>query len=437
MPKKSATKSTVPGDIPSNTASNTLGKTTYDATFDLVVAGAGMVGATAACLFAKQGLRVGLLDSKPIADWQAETICSPGYSRVSAINIAAMNIFKALGVWQAMLDKRVSRYRAMRVWEEGDEAGSGGAISFDAQDLGQPQLGFIIENDVIVSALIEKLRQNYNVSIMEGTSLVQRQIHEDKLVLLTADNKSLECGLLVGADGAQSKVRQLCDIDTASFDYQQDAIVTNVTTEKSHQNTAWQRFLPTGPVAMLPLQDGRCSLVWSCDRDYADSLMALSDERFCTALCGCFEQYLGGVLKCDALFRFPLRQYHAAHYIAKYTALAGDAAHITHPLAGLGANIGFMDVAALAEVVNTARNKGQNFSNHSVLRRYERWRKGENALVLGMMKGFKTVFGQAPQPIKTARHLGLNLADRIPPLKAQFAKYALGLSGDLPEICKG
>ncbi len=411
--------------------------TTCDATFDLVVAGAGMVGATAACLFAKQGLRVGLLDSKPVADGQADTIHPRGDSRVSAVNIASMNIFQALEVWQTMLDKRVSRYHAMHVWEQGSDA----AISFDAQALGQPQLGFIIENSVIVSALIEKLRQNYNVSIMENTSLSQRQIHKDKLVLVTEDNKSLECGLLVGADGAQSKVRELCDIDTASFDYEQDAIVTRVTTEKGHRKTAWQSFLPTGPVAMLPLQDGRCSIVWSCDRaggmDCADRLMDLSDDAFCKVLSGYFDQHLGPVLECDERFRFPLRQYHAAHYISKYTALVGDAAHITHPLAGLGANIGFMDVAALAEVVEAARTNGRNIANHSVLRRYERWRKGENALVLGMMKGFKTVFGQSQEPIKTARRLGLNLADRIPPLKAQFAKYAMGLSGDLPEICKG
>lgn len=421
MPKKFTAKST------------SSGNTTCDAAFDLVIVGAGLVGATAACLFAKQGLRVGLLDSKPIADGQADKQTGKTDSRVSAINIASMNIFQALDVWQAMLDKRVSRYRAMQVWEDGSDA----AISFDAQLFGKPQLGFIIENSVMVSALIEKLRQNYNVSIMQGTTLSQRQVHKDKLVLVTEDNKSLECGLLIGADGAQSKVRELCDIDTASFDYGQDAIVTRVTTEKRHQQTAWQSFLPTGPVAMLPLQDGRCSIVWSCDRDHANHLMDLPDDAFCTALSGYFEQQLGRVLDCDERFRFPLRQYHAAHYISKCTALVGDAAHITHPLAGLGANIGFMDVAALAEVIDIARAKGQNIANHSVLRRYERWRKGENALVLSMMKGFKTVFGQTHEPVKTARQLGLNLVDQVPPLKAQFAKYAMGLSGDLPKICKG
>ncbi len=403
----------------------------FDTTFDVLVIGAGMVGTTAACLFAQQGLRVGLLDRQPITDWQ-DTMCSPHDSRVSAINIASMKLFRQLGVWQAMLDKRVSRYHKMQVWEADSEA----VISFDAQTLCQPQLGFIIENKVIISTLIEKLRQNNRVSIMPNTVLSQKQIHKDKLVLMTEDGKSLECALLVGADGIHSKVREVCDIDTTAFDYQQDAIVTRVTTDKNHQKTAWQSFVASGTIAMLPLQDGRCSIVWSCNQDDADHLMALSDDAFCAALSGYFEQHLGATLDCDKRLRFPLHQYHATHYISKYTALAGDAAHITHPLAGLGANIGFMDVAALAQVVATARAKGQNIANHSVLRRYERWRKGENALVLGMMKTFKTVFQQPQQSIKTARHLGINLADQIPPLKTQLAKYAMGLSGDLPEICK-
>jgi len=400
----------------------------FDTSFDVVVSGAGMVGATAACLFAKQGLKVGLLDSNVVADWQPDVT----YPRVSAVNLASVNILKWLEVWQSIVDKRISPFRAMHVWENHSDA----EIHFDAPSLGQPNLGYIIENNAITSSLVEKLRQNYNVRIMDGSALSERRIHKDKLVLVTDKNESLECSLLIGADGARSKVRELCEIDADPFDYGQDAIVTSVSLEKSHQSTAWQSFLPTGPVAMLPLQDGQCSIVWSCDRDYADELMESSDETFCEALSDVFRIHLGEVLDCGNRFRFPLRQHHAAHYISKYTALVGDAAHITHPLAGLGANIGFMDVAALAEVVDVARNRNLNISNHSVLRRYERWRKGENALVLGMMKGFKTVFGQSRDPVRAARQFGFNLTNQIPPLKSIFAKYAMGLSGDLPAICQ-
>ena len=405
--------------------------TKSDAIFDVIVIGAGMIGSTAACLFAKQGLRVGLLDGQSISDWQAD-LYPQGYPRVSAINIASMTLFQQLGVWQSMCDKYVSPYRTMHVWEDGSNA----AISFDAQTVCQPQLGFIIENKVITSTLIEKLRHNYAVSIMENTVLLSRQINRDKVVLTTEDGKSLECALLVGADGIHSKVRQVCDIDTVTFDYAQDAIVTRVTSEKNHQQTARQSFVRSGTVAMLPLQDGRCSIVWSCNRDDADRMMTLSDDAFCAALSDYFESHLGRITQCDKRLRFPLHQYHATRYIAQYTVLVGDAAHITHPLAGLGANIGLMDAAALAQVVETARNKGQNIANHTVLRRYERWRKGENAFVLGIMKTFKTVFEQPQQPIKTARQFGINATDRITPLKSQLTKYAMGLSGDLPDICK-
>ena len=396
--------------------------------FDVVISGAGMVGATAACLFAKQGLKVGLLDSNSVADWQPDVT----YPRVSSVNIASVNLFKWLEVWQSIVDKRVSPFHAMHVWEEHSEA----SIHFDAPALGQPNLGFIIENNAITSSLIEKLRQNYNVRIMDSSALSERRIHKDKLILATENGESIECSLLVGADGARSRVRELCEIDANPFDYEQDAIVTSVSLEKSHQNTAWQSFLSTGPVAMLPLQDGRCTVVWSCDREYAEELMNTTDEAFCATLSSIFNQHLGRILDCNDRFRFPLRQHHAAHYISRFTALVGDAAHITHPLAGLGANIGFMDVAALSEVIDAARNKNQPIANHTVLRRYERWRKGENALVLGTMKGFKTVFGQSSDTVRYIRQFGFNLADQVPPLKSGFAKYAMGLSGDLPAVCQ-
>ncbi len=393
-----------------------------------MVAGAGMVGATAACLFAKQGLNVGLLDSHCVADWQTDSV----YPRVSAVNVASVNIFQDLGVWQSILDKRASPYQTMRVREDGSDAG----ISFNAHTMGQAQLGFIIENNAIISSLMEKLRPHYNVSIMESTALLKREVHQNKLVLETDNNQSFECSLLVGADGARSTVREMCGINAALHDYDQDAIVTVVEIEKSHKKTAWQSFLPTGPVALLPLSDGRCSVVWSSDRGFAENLMRLSDDGFCGALSTCFERQIGRIQNCSERLRFPLRQHHAPHYIARYTALAGDAAHVTHPLAGLGANLGFTDAAALAEVVDQARSKGKNIASHAVLRRYERWRQGENALVLTMMKGFKNIFGRTEEPVKTARQCGLNLVDQMPPLKHQFARYAMGLSGDLPKICR-
>ena len=301
---------------------------------------------------------------------------------------------------------------------------------------GQQQLGFIIENSVIISSLIEKLRQNYNVRLFENTRLSERHVEADKLTLFTDNNQTLQCRLLLGADGAKSNVREISEIGSSVFDYQQNAIVTRVVTEKPHQTTAWQTFLPTGPVALLPLRDGTSSVVWSCDNIFANRIMTMSDEQFCDALGPCFARHVGAVTSCESRLKFPLVQQHARTYIAKRTALCGDAAHTTHPLAGLGANIGFMDAAAIAEVTNAARDRNIDIGNHSVLRRYERWRKGENTLVLETMKGFKTLFAKEQKVFRVARQTGFGLVDGITPLKNLFAGFAMGLSGDLPEICR-
>ncbi len=398
---------------------------------DVVISGAGMVGATAACLFARSGLKVALLDDQAISP--ARPSPNPAlYGRVSAINIASSNLFAALGVWDSITGKRVSPYRCMRVWENNSDV----ELSFNALAMRQRQLGFIVENSAILSSLIEKLRQNYNVRLFENTRLRERQVEADKLTLFTDTNQTLQCKLLLGADGAQSRVREISGIDSQVFDYQQSAIVTRVTTEQPHQATAWQAFLPTGPVALLPLRDGASSVVWSCDNPFANHVMAMSDAQFCDTLGSCFARHVGAVTSCEKRSKFPLVQQHASAYIAKRTALCGDAAHTTHPLAGLGANLGFMDAAAIAEVTEAARDRNIDIGNHSVLRRYERWRKGENTLVLETMKGLKTLFGQEQKVFRVARQTGLGLVDRATPLKNRMAGFAMGLSGDLPEICR-
>lgn len=399
-----------------------------DPVYDVVISGAGMIGATAACLFSRSGLKVALLDEKPMAVWSDENECG----RVSAVNIASGNLFSALNVWGSITGRRASPYHAMRVWENNSEI----EIAFDARAMGQPQLGFIIENNAIISSLIEKLQQNYNVTLFENARLTGRSNDTDKLTLFTEDNHTIQCKLLLGTDGANSKVREISGIDSTIFDYQQNAIVTHVVTEKPHEFTAWQNFLPTGPVALLPLQNGKSSVVWSCDSAFSDRIMSMDDEEFCAALTSCFRHHLGAVTSCQKRLQFPLVQHHAHTYVAKRTVLCGDAAHTTHPLAGLGANIGFMDVAAIAEVVSSARGRGIDIGNHSVLRRYERWRKGENTLVLETMKGFKTLFGKEQTLLRSARQTGLGLVNDFTPLKNLFAGFAMGLSGDIPEICK-
>ena len=396
--------------------------------FDVIVCGGGMIGITAACLFTQQGLRTALIDQNSLSKWNPEIISS----RVSALNIASINLFKSLDVWKSICNKRISPYEKMTVWEDKSEA----SISFDAFSQSTPYLGCIAENCAIVDSIADKLNQNYHFQKFENTALLDIEHTDNGPVLHLDNNSKLNCTLLVGADGAQSRVRELSNINTTFFDFDQDAIVTTVTLARSHQATAWQAFLPTGPVALLPLKDGRCSIVWSCDRKYAKKLLDLSDQAFCSRLSDIFEHQPGLITECEARLHFPLRQHHAEQYISANTALIGDAAHITHPLAGLGANIGFMDAASLSQVIESAIERNTDIAKQSVLRRYERWRKGENALVLNTMKGFKELFGSALPATSTMRRTGIGIVENLPPLKNQFSRYAMGLSGDLPDACK-
>ena len=320
----------------------------------------------------------------------------------------------------------------MEVWEHGTRA----RIAFDARETGTPQLGVIVENDAVAAALHDKLHENYHVTVLENVVLESRSVESAGLVLGTGCGKTISCRLLVGADGARSATRVLCAIPGTYLDFEQHAIVTALETAGHHAHTAWQAFLPSGPAAMLPLADGRCSLVWSCDNAVHEALMALDDPAFCDRISDLFASRLGRAVRCEARHAFPLRQHHADTYVARRTALVGDAAHLIHPLAGLGANIGIQDAAALSQVVEAARSRGRDFHAHSVLRRYERWRKGENALVLNTTKGFKTLYGSSAKTLAAARQGGLRIAESLPPLKRQLARYAMGVSGDLPDICK-
>ncbi|MDD9857583.1 MAG: FAD-dependent monooxygenase [Gammaproteobacteria bacterium] len=404
--------------------------------FDIVVAGAGLIGTAAACLFARQGLDVALVETQPADRGRGHENSD---RRISAINVAAAALLRALEVWPGGAPGRIGDYRAMRVWDRNSPA----KISFHAADLGEPCLGYIIDNRLMIALMREKLRQNYNVTILDNTEITAIDRRGDRApdrshpgLSVDLSGERIETRLLVGADGAHSRVRALCGLSARRRDFGQDALISTVSTARSHRHTAWQCFLETGPVAMLPLADGRCALVWSCERATADRLMDLPTADFCARLQSVFFDELGEIADCQPRQRFALHQHHANPYIADAVALVGDAAHTIHPLAGLGANIGLMDAAALAEVVQQARGRGADPGQYSVLRRYQRWRRGDNALVVAMTAGFKEVFGSSRTSVKALRCAGMNLADSITPLKVVLARFATGLSGDLPALCR-
>jgi len=394
---------------------------------DVTIVGAGVVGTTLACALAATPLRIALIDSTPPPrfDKNAHDI------RVSAINYASQQIFTHLGAWSEIQARRVSPFRRMIVWDES------GQIEFDATDVGQPQLGHIIENSVIAESLHAVLTNHSRILLMCPAHIDHIAFETDVVSILLHNGDQLRTRLLVGADGSNSRVRTAAKIEASSASYGQRAIVANVHTTIPHRQTAWQRFLRTGPVAFLPLADHSSSIVWTCDNDRARELLAMRTSRFGSELQAAVQGRLGVVSVDGERRAFALWRRHANRYIAHRTVLVGDAAHVTHPLAGLGVNLGILDAAALAETLSDAANSGKRDAGaHNPLRRFERWRRGENALVLTTMDAFKHGFASDSWPIEQGRNFGLKVANELPPLRRFFMRRAMGLDGDLPKLAK-
>jgi 2-octaprenylphenol hydroxylase len=290
---------------------------------------------------------------------------------------------------------------------------------------------------VIQTALIERLHQFTNVHHLCPVEIVDITLADNGAVVTLKDGRSLSTKLLVGADGADSEVRRAAGIETQSLNLHQKGIVATVTTEKPHEATAHQVFLTTGPLAFLPLGEPRtCSIVWSADTARADQLLALDDAAFIAELQQAFGDSLGKIQTLEPRAGFPLALSHAKAYTAPHLALVGDAAHTVHPLAGQGVNLGFLDVATLAEVLLDAAAKQKDIGAHAVLRRYERWRKGDNLAMVSITGGFKYLFGNDLPVVSQLRNLGLDLTNAATPIKNLIMRRASGLEGDLPRLAK-
>jgi 2-polyprenylphenol 6-hydroxylase len=395
---------------------------------DLLIVGGGMVGSALGCAMAEAGFDVSLLEMRePQRSWPADEVDL----RVSALTRASQRILENLQVWARMTEMHVSPYSQMEVWD----AGGNGRIHFNAADIGEANLGHIVENRVTQLALWERLESLPNVQLYFPESVQELYLGAVPEVILQ-NGQRLHAQLVVAADGRDSQIRQMADIATQGWDYDQHAIVATIKPEKFHQQTAWQRFMKTGPLAFLPIDDGRCSIVWSTSPSHADKLMALDDAAFCQALTQASESVLGEIQGIGPRGVFPLRLEHAERYIGPGLALIGDAAHAMHPLAGQGVNLGLMDAMTLADVLVDARKAGRKIGSVANLRRYERARKGSNIAMLGAMDGFKRLFSNDVIPLKLLRNLGLNLADRSGFLKQQLVRRAMGLAGERPRLAR-
>lgn len=396
--------------------------------YDIVIIGGGMVGTALACALGNSSLKIALLDRAPPAAPDADHD-----QRVSAITLASQSLFENIGTWDGMVRRRVSPVREMQVWSEGGS----GAIHFKAAEIGEPCLAWIIENRVIQTALIDRLHQFTNVHYLCPVEVADITLADNGTTVTLKDDRTLSAKLLVGADGADSAVRRAAGIETQSLNLHQKGIVATVTTEKPHTQTARQRFLTTGPLAFLPLDEPHsCSIVWSADMARADQLLALDEAAFIPELQRAFGESLGKVQTIGPRAGFPLALSHAKSYTAPHLALVGDAAHTVHPLAGQGVNLGFLDAATLAEVLLDAVAKQRDVGAHAVLRRYERWRKGDNLAMISITGGFKYLFGNDFPVVSQLRNFGLELTNAATPVKNFIMRRASGLEGDLPKLAR-
>jgi 2-octaprenylphenol hydroxylase len=399
--------------------------------FDIVVVGAGIAGSALAAALSGKGLAIALVEAQSLQrpELPAERDLQHFDPRVSAITPRSRRLLEDLGAWEAIAGYRQCAYRHMTVW---DAEGTGG-IEFDCADVNAPALGHIVENRAIVSALLGCINESADITTFADTRL--QDCSRDQAASVTRvqleNGAVLEADLLVAADGAMSRVRDMLQFTTREWDYGHRAIVTTAQVEHSHQETCWQRFLTSGPLAFLPLpgegDHHYCSIVWSVQDNLSEHLMGLDDDAFSAELESAIEGRLGKVRGCSRRFAFPLRQRHAVDYVQAGVALVADAAHTIHPLAGQGINLGLQDVAVLAEEILAGHARGLSPGQLALLRRYQRRRKGENLLMMAAMDGFKALFEQQALPLRWLRNAGMRSVGQMGPLKQQLIRRAMGV----------
>ncbi len=395
--------------------------------FEVIIIGGGIVGSAAACALGAAGVRVAVVEAG--AEQPDPTVRE---ARMYAITRASERILRALEVWDAIATHDPCAFTDMEVWD----AVGNGKLHFDCAELGEPCLGYVLEPRSIAAALRERLQTQPSVSVLCPASCTSVHATSTLAEVMLDDRRTLTASLVVAADGAHSPVRAMLGIAVHGQDYRQSSLVALVRTAQPHRNTAWQRFLPGGPLAFLPMRDGWCSIVWTLPAADIEHVLGLAQDDFHAQLGAAFEYRLGEIIESGPRTAWPLRRQHAERYVIERAALIGDAAHSIHPLAGQGVNLGLLDAAALSEVVLKAIHQGRDPGALHTLRRFERWRRGDNQLMMSAMDGINLLFSNANPLLGQVRSRGLDAVNRAGILRQLFMRHAMGLDGDLPALAR-
>lgn len=387
--------------------------------FEVVVVGGGMVGAATALGFARQGLQVAVIEQQLPKLFDAG---GPIDLRISAIGCASVRLLSELGAWQTVVQMRAAPYRQLETWET-----PGSEVLFDAQSLGLPELGFMVENSVLQLALWQQLQGLDNLELFCPDKLNRLTQNTDcSWSLALASGKSLRAQLVVAADGTNSLVRQQSGIGVDGWQYRQNCLLINVKTETTDVDVTWQQFFPSGPRAFLPLSGNNASLVWYDSHQRIRQLQSLNMQQLTQQITGAFPTRLGSI-KALAAAAFPLVRRHAQRYVLPGLVLVGDAAHTINPLAGQGVNLGYRDLKALLDVVAVAKQQGETGYSEQVLLRYQRRRRVDNLLMQSSMDLFYIAFSNNLPPARALRNMALMAAQRAGWLKSKVLQHALGL----------
>ena len=396
---------------------------------DIVIIGSGITGSSLACLLGEAGFNIILLG----IDIKSEHKSKKNDPRVFAITIASERILRKTGAWLSLKKESISPFRRMHVWDKNGN----GEIRFESASICEPTMGHIIPHGDILHALHKRICDMENIKHIKGISPVKIKREVDTAILDCDNGQQFITKLIVAADGSNSKTRELLNINYQKYDYEQSALASIVTTEIPHDEVARQRFFDDGPLAFLPMKNPyQSGIVWSSTPQHVKELLKFDKVKFHSELETAFDNKLGKIIESTEPKVFPLSRAQAEHYVLPRFALIGDSAHTVHPLAGLGANLGLLDAACLAEILIDTFNLDRDIGRLQVLRRYERWRKGENQQIMYLLDCFKYLFENKFQSVQWLRNLGLDIVDEMPFFKNVIMARAMGLKGNLPRFAR-